>query len=166
MEPVARQTVDWSADEVAYHVYFRTHRGGRGIDHDAARTEFLLVVSDLPLRPVRDWPALARCRLAAPASQRAIVERELQARCPRLGYSEALVRLERLDAQPAGQTARARRRWLTGEQRWGDDVVRFTELWAADEARRLAEASRLPSQRACGNWDWLCAAASPSGAPA
>lgn len=62
---------------------------------------------------------------------------------PLLGYSRALVRLDRRLGEGKDRTVRARSRrgrWLVGEQRIGEDIVLFTELWAADDEKRRQEA--------------------------
>jgi SAM-dependent methyltransferase len=122
-----------------YQVYFRTHRGGCGIDFDAASTEFRLVTSDLGVTGLDPFPARMRLRFhALEGAQDQLVER-----MGLLGYSQALVRLDRQPGQGVGRTVKARlrwERWLAGAQRVGDDIVVFTELWSADEGERRRSA--------------------------
>jgi SAM-dependent methyltransferase len=119
----------------SYLVYFRTHRGGCGIEFDAALTEFLLVARGLPIADLEPFEARMRLGFRVPETrQQSLVEV-----MPLLGYSEALVRLDREPGAGRGRVANAglrRKRWLVGEQRMGDDIVRFAELWSADEEAR------------------------------
>ncbi len=74
-------------------------------------------------------------------------QQRLVDRMPLLGYSRALVRLDRQPGQGKGRTVKARSRcgrWLVGEQRIGEDIVLFTELWVADEEARR---QRAPHRR-------------------
>ena len=122
-----------------YQVHFRTQRGGCGIDFDAASTEFLLVTTDLNVTD-RD-PFAGRMRLGFRLPEDA--QEQLVQRMGLLGYSQALVRLDRQPGKGVGHADKARvrrKRWLVGVQRIGDDLVTFTELWAADERNRLESA--------------------------
>jgi len=122
-----------------YQVYFRTHRGGCGIDFDAASTEFLLVTTDLNVTDLD--PFRARMRLGFHLPEDA--QEQLVQRMGLPGYSQALVRLDRRPGEGVGRTDRARvrrERWLVGTQRIGEDLVTYAELWAADERDRLESA--------------------------
>ena len=122
--------------ETRHQVYFRTSRGGCGIEWDVALTELRLVCRDLGLADEELGPPRMRFGFRPVAG----TETDLVSLMPLLGYSQALVRAERLVGEGVGRsdTAKLRRgRWPVGPQRMGDDLVVYTELWSTDEAERV-----------------------------
>jgi len=119
-----------------YVAYFHTARGGCGIDYDAARYEFDVVMRPLGIEVEADTPAHMRMRLSLPAeTESPMVERAL-----RLGYTEAIVRLTPTPFRGQSYHVRKVGRWLVGTQRWGTQLVEFTEVYVEDRRASLANA--------------------------
>ncbi len=123
-------------DGTRYQVYFRTHRGGCGIEWEVAEAEFRQVTRGLAIADEHLWPARMRLQFSLPEE----LQDELTRRVQWLGYSQALVRVDPRHGLGKGRKDRAlvrAKRWLLGTQRVGDDLVDFSELWVADEAERV-----------------------------
>ena len=122
--------------ETRYQIYFRTHRGGCGIEWDAAETEFRLVTQGLPIGDETPNPGRMRLQFSLPEER----QEELARRVTRLGYSLALIRFDRRIGAGTGRRDSAEvrsKRWKLGTQRVGEDLLDFAELWSADEEERL-----------------------------
>lgn len=119
-----------------YQAYFHTSRGGCGIDYEAARYEFGVVMRPLGMDVQDETPAHMRVQFSLPAD----AESPMVDRAPLLGYTEAIVRFS--PTPFTGQPYRVRKvgRWLVGTQRWRTQLVEFTEVYVEDTHASLANA--------------------------
>lgn len=129
-------------DRRTWVVHFRTSRGAGGVEHATARAELIAAARHLPVAIVHEHAAFNRVWLAAPPE----CEPELLALMPRLGYAEALTRVDTHVGAGVGVQHRPPEkieRWLVGEYRRGDDLEVHTLIWRADEKARRARSPHL-----------------------
>lgn len=119
-----------------YQVYFHTSRGGCGIDYEAARYEFAIVMRPLGMVVEAETPAHMRVCFSLPTS----AESSMAERASLLGYTEAIVRLAPRPFRGERWRIRKVGRWLVGTQRWRDQLVEFTEVYVEDRRASLANA--------------------------
>jgi len=132
---------DSSGVQVLYEASFRTQRGGRGIDYEVALAELLTVLEPVNLHVMRHHRPRMRVWLSVDPPE----EDELSARVQLLGYTHALTRITRFAGKGTDETARVVGRVRVGDQRIGDDLLRYEPLWVADEgARRRSSPHRRP----------------------
>lgn len=126
--------------ECFHQVYFRTSKGGLGVEYDNARAEFAAVFAPSEVRILRDRPS--RCRLSV---ELRITEEALAARAVRLGYTLGIVRVTRhpVEGRAPGGTPQMRGRWPTGWLREGNSELLFEPVFVASEAQRMAESPHV-----------------------
>ena len=121
---------------VKYQVFFRTSRGGSGIEYRTAKAEFLSVFEDQRVEVTRDLPARMRMEVTVTG----IPTEEISHRAELLGYTQGIVSVreepylgERLDSHKVD-------RWVVGWIRRGDMKLQLTEIYRQDEEKLLEEA--------------------------
>lgn len=123
-----------SACETFYEAVFRTQRGGKGIEFDAAAAELFAVLEPLGIRQRRPFAG----RMWLQFDMNTNHEGRLIKLADRLGYTRAIVRATRLPNAGIGYRQRGRKteRIPVGDQRRDDDLLRYEPLWTADDAAR------------------------------
>lgn len=129
-------------DEVFYESTFRTARGGKGIQFEAASAEVFAVLAALGATERKRFPGRMRMWFDLEVER----EQRLVELGPWLGYTKAIARITRLFGEGIGYIERRRHsgRIPAGDFRRGDDILRYEPLWIADDDRRIA---RSPHQR-------------------
>lgn len=119
-----------------YQVFFRTSRGGSGIEYRTAKAEFLSVFGDQRVEITRDLSARMRMEITVAG----ISGEEISHRAEMLGYTQGIVSVheepylgEELHSHKTG-------RWVVGWIRKGDVKLLLTEAYRQDEAMLLEEA--------------------------
>lgn len=120
------------AARIVYQAYFRTQRGGTGLAYDTCRYELLAALGTRALLD-REWPGRHRCTLEWLGA-----EDDLTRLGPRLGYTQAIVRMRIEPASGLPSDYEMRARWPVGRMREGTCDHHLEEVWVADEEERLA----------------------------
>jgi len=123
-----------------HQVYFRTSKGGVGVEYGNARAEFAAVFAPDEVHILRDRPS--RCRLSA---ELLVSEEDVGRRAERLGYTLGIVRVTRhpVEGRAPGGTPKMRGRWPVGWLREGDSELLFEPVWTASEEQRMAESPHV-----------------------
>jgi len=122
-----------------YQIVFRTNKGGLGIDHEVARTEFLAVFSRYGLEILEDL--YGRRRMVVNIS---LPSERIAPLASSLGYTQAIIHLHEEPYLGEELSPEKRGRWYAGWARKGDLKVLFTETYVQDERDRL---SNSPDKR-------------------
>lgn len=119
-----------------YQIFFRTSRGGSGIEYETAKAEFLSVFWDQPIAVERDLYARMRMEIAVGG----LTAEEISHRANMLGYTQGIIGVH--EEPYLGEELRACRsgRWVVGWIRRGDMKLLLTEIYKQDEEKLLAEA--------------------------
>ncbi len=118
-----------------YQVFFRTSRGGSGIEYETAKAEFLSVYADQQLEVTQELPA----RMRIEVSVTGVSTEEISRRAELLGYTQGIVSVheepylgEKLHSCRSG-------RWPVGWLRKGDTKLQLTEIYKQDAEKLLEE---------------------------
>jgi hypothetical protein len=124
-------------EEVYYQAYFRTKRGGVGIEYDTARYELLACLG--PRATLRnEWPG--RFRVAFDWGGSAT---DLLRLSGRLGYTQAVLRVRSTPWDGAEPDFAMAERWPVGRITYKGRDLELAELWVADEDERLARSPHV-----------------------
>lgn len=118
-------------EEPCYQAYFRTRRGGVGIDYRTARHELLACLGPSAYL-TNEWPGRHRVALAWLAD-----EASLTALATRLGYTQAVLRVISTPWSGREPGYRMAARWPVGRIVYKGRDLQLTEVWVADEEDRL-----------------------------
>jgi ribosome modulation factor len=121
-----------------YLVYFRTSRGGCGIEYKVAKAEFLAVFPDtekIREKRGRHWFIV---KLDDPPS-------DVVKRAEKLGYTEGILSREEFPYEGEELNYEWRGRWRIGWVRYKDRKVYYEEIYRQDEGKRLAASPHLRS---------------------
>ena len=118
-----------------YQVFFRTSRGGSGIEYETAKAEFLSVYGDHRVEVT--WDLSVRMRMEVTVT--GLSTEEISHRAELLGYTQGIVSVH---AEPyLGEELHSCRsgRWAVGWLRKGDMKLRLTEIYKQDKEKLLEE---------------------------
>jgi len=116
-----------------YQVFFRTKKGGCGIDYEAAKAEFLRVFDEQRVELTREVPSRMRMHLTI----RDLSIEEVCRRAERLGYTQGVISVH--EEPYCGEELHSQRtaRWAVGWLRRNDRKLLLTEIYRQDEAKLL-----------------------------
>jgi hypothetical protein len=119
-----------------YQVFFRTSRGGCGIEYETAKAEFLSVFRDQRIE--FSWEISARMKMLITVA--GLSAEEIALRAGSLGYTQGIVSV--YEEPYLGEELHSIRvkRWAVGWLRRGDRKMRLTEVYRLDEEKLLEEA--------------------------
>jgi SAM-dependent methyltransferase len=117
-------------------VFFRTSRGGSGIEYDTAKAEFLSVFGEHCVEVTRDIPARMRMEINA----QGLSDGEISQRAELLGYTQGIVSVHEEPYQGEELNWHKTGRWVVGCIRRGDRKLQLAEIYRQDEEKRLKEA--------------------------
>jgi len=116
-----------------YQVFFRTKKGGCGIEYEAAKVEFLRVFGEQRVELTREAPSRMRMHLTI----RDLSIEEVCHRAENLGYTQGIISVH--EEPYLGEELHSQRtaRWAVGWLRRNDRKLLLTELYRQDEAKLL-----------------------------
>jgi hypothetical protein len=118
-------------EERFYQAYFRTRRGGVGIDYRTARHELLTCLGP-SAHLTNEWPGRHRLALSWLGDESSLV-----AMVTRLGYTQAVLRAISTPWSGREPDCRMAVRWPVGRIVYRGRDLQLTEVWVADEEDRL-----------------------------
>jgi SAM-dependent methyltransferase len=129
-----------SLESSRYQVFFRTSRGGCGIEYETARAEFLSVFGNQRVELIRDIPSRMRMDIAIDG----LSTEEISHRAEKLGYTQGIISV--YEEPYLGEELHSHRtgRWAVGWLRERDRKICLTEIYRQDEEKLLDGA---PHQR-------------------
>lgn len=120
----------------SYQIFFRTSKGGCGIEYETAKAEFMSVFKDYDVQVTLDLPSKMRMN----AIINGISNEELISRAKLLGYTQGILLAKEEPYLGEKLQAKHSARWFTGWIRIGDKKIHLTELYRQDEDKLLQEA--------------------------
>jgi len=124
-----------------YQVFFRTKSGGRGVDYETAKAEFLTVYRDYRVEILLELPSKMRLHVAIPD----ISNDQLVNLAKRLGYTYGILKAQEEPYLGEKLHAKNTARWVVGTIRIRDKKINLTEIYRQDEIERLENS---PNKRA------------------
>ena len=127
-----------------YQVFFRTRRGGRGIEYETAKAEFLSVFGNQRVELIREIPSRMRMDVIITGrdacSTGGLSTEEISHRAEKLGYTQGILSVR--EEPYLGEELHSRRtgRWAVGWLRRRDRKIRLTEIYRQDEEKLLGDA--------------------------
>lgn len=118
-----------------YQVFFRTSRGGLGIEYETAKAEFLSVFGEQRIEVTRNIPARMRMEITVEG----LSEEEISHSAETLGYTQGIVSVHEEPYLGEELDWRKVERWAVGWLRKGDTKLLLTEIYRQDEERRQKE---------------------------
>ena len=119
-----------------YQVFFRTSRGGSGIEYETAKAEFLSVFGERQFEATRDIPARMRMEITVAEMS----AEEISHRAELLGYTQGIVSVHEEQYNGEEINWHKSERWPVGWLRRGNMKLLLTEIYRQDEEKRLKEA--------------------------
>lgn len=124
----------------SFQVFFRTNRGGCGIEYETALTEFLTVFKDCQVKILLELPFRMRIHVAMSDT----TDEEISRRAQRLGYTQGILRVHEEPYQGEELHSHRTGRWIEGWIRKDDKKLLLTEIYRQDES---ATTRNAPHQR-------------------
>lgn len=114
-----------------YQVFFRTSRGGRGVEYEMAKAEFFSVFAHQHVDVIKEFPARMRMDIAI----QGLSAEEISGRAELLGYTQGILNVyeELYLNEELNYTHTAR--WVVGWIRKDDKKLLLTEVYRQDEAK-------------------------------
>jgi ubiquinone/menaquinone biosynthesis C-methylase UbiE len=131
-------------ESFTYQVFFRTSRGGCGIEYEAAKAEFLSVFRDQRIELMREIPSRMRMDVAITGkdtcSTDGLSNEGIAHRAEKLGYTQGIISVH--EEPYRGEELHSYRtgRWAVGWLRKRDRKIFLTEIYRQDEAKLLETA--------------------------
>lgn len=119
-----------------YQVFFRTSRGGSGIEYETAKAEFLSVFGEQRIQVT--WDISARRRMEIVMAD--LSAQEIQHRAKKLGYTQGIVGVHEELYRGEDLLSYRTGRWAVGCIRRGEMKLQLTEIYRQDEEKLLEEA--------------------------
>ena len=119
-----------------YQVFFRTSRGGSGIEYETAKAEFLSVFGERQFEATRDIPARMRMEITVAEMS----AEEISHRAELLGYTQGIVSVHEEQYNGEEINWHKSERWPVGWLRRGNMKLLLTEIYRQDEEKRQKEA--------------------------
>jgi predicted RNA methylase len=127
--------------ELAYYqVFFKTKSGGRGVDYDAAKAEFLSIFRDCHVDVLLELRFKMRLHVAIPD----IFSDQIVFLAKRLGYTHGILKAHEEPYLGEELYAKNTARWVVGSIRIRDKKLHLTEIYRQNERERLENS---PNQR-------------------
>ncbi|MGB9598174.1 MAG: TRM11 family SAM-dependent methyltransferase [Candidatus Poribacteria bacterium] len=123
-----------------YQVFFRTKSGGRGVDYNTAKAEFLSVYRKYTIQILLDLPAKMRFHVVIPD----ISSDQVADLAKRLGYTYGILKVKEEPYLGGELYAKNTARWVVGTIRIGDKKLHLMEIYRQNEKERLENS---PNQR-------------------
>lgn len=123
-----------------YQVFFRTKSGGRGVDYNIAKAEFLSVYREYSVQILLDLPAKMRLHAIIPD----LSSDQVANLAKRLGYTYGILKAHEEPYLGEKLYAKNTARWVVGTIRIKDKKLRLTEIYRQDDKERLENS---PNQR-------------------
>ena len=117
----------------SYQVFFRTSRGGSGIEYKTARAEFLSVFGSQRVKPMLELPS----RMRMDAVITGLSPEEISHRAERLGYTRGILSVHEEPYLGEELHARHTGRWVVGWMRKRDRKIHLTEIYRQNEEELL-----------------------------
>lgn len=125
-----------NSESSSYQVFFRTKKGGCGIEYENAKAEFLRVFGGQCVELTQEVPSRMRMHIAI----RGLSTEEVSHRAEKLGYTQGIVSVH--EEPYRGEELHSHRtgRWAVGWLRRNDRKLCLTEIYRQDEEKLLADA--------------------------
>ncbi len=117
-----------------------TRSGGRGVDYNTAKAEFLSVYREYNVKILLDLPAKMRLHVMIPD----ISSDQLISLAKRLGYTYGILKAQEEPYVGEELHAKNTARWVVGTIRIGDKKLHLTEIYRQNEIERL---EKSPNRR-------------------
>ena len=119
-----------------YQIFFRTSRGGCGIEYETGKAEFLSVFGEQQVELMWETPARMRMGVTIPG----LSSEEISHRAEMLGYTQGIVSVH--EEPYLGEELHSHRtgRWAIGWLRRRDKKIFLTEIYRQDAERLLEDA--------------------------
>ena len=114
-----------------YQVFFRTSRGGRGIEYKAAKAEFFSVFDNCKIDIIKEFPGRMRMDIAI----RELSIEEVSGRAELLGYTQGILIVHEESFSGEELSFQHTARWVVGWIRKGDKKLLLKEIYRQDEAK-------------------------------
>jgi len=125
-----------SPESLKYQVFFRTSRGGRGIEYETAKAEFLSVFGNQRVELICEIPSKMRMDVAI----RGLSTEGISHLAGKLGYTQGILNVHEEPYLGEELYSRKTSRWAVGWLRKRDRKIRLTEIYRQDEERLLEDA--------------------------
>jgi 16S rRNA G966 N2-methylase RsmD len=112
-----------------YQVFFRTKKGGKGIDYETAKAEFISVFRAYKVVLIRELPFKMRIHVEI----HNISDDEVANLAKNLGYTYGILHAHEEAYLGEKLEARNTARWVVGSIRLGDRKLHLTEIYRQDE---------------------------------
>ena len=119
-----------------YQVFFRTSRGGSGIEYETAKAEFLSVFGEQRVEVTRDISVRMRMEITAVK----LSEEEISRSAELLGYTQGIVSVHEEPYNGEELNWRKTQRWAVGWIRKRNMKLLLAEIYRQDEEKRMKEA--------------------------
>jgi SAM-dependent methyltransferase len=119
-----------------YQVFFRTSKGGCGLDYDTVKAEFLSVFRDEHMEIIWENPGRMRMELAI----HNLTPCEIAYQANDLGYTQGIVSIHEEPYRGEKLESKIIQRWAVGWIRKGDKKLLLTEIYRQNEEKILSEA--------------------------
>jgi len=112
----------------SYQVFFRTTRGGRGIEYETAKAEFFSVFSLQQVEITKEYPARTRMDIRV----HGLDTEEISHRARMLGYTHGILHVHCEPYNNEELQFRYTERWVVGWIRKGNNKLLLTEIYRQD----------------------------------
>ncbi len=119
-----------------YQVFFRTSRGGSGIEYETAKAEFLSVFGEQRVEVTRDISVRMRMEITTAK----LSEEEISRSAELLGYTQGIVSVHEEPYNGEELNWRKTQRWAVGWIRKRNMKLLLAEIYRQDEEKRMKEA--------------------------
>lgn len=119
-----------------YQIFFRTSRGGRGLEYETAKAEFLSVFGDERVDIVWEIPG----RMRMDIHTHGLTAGEISRRAEALGYTQGIISVHEEPYMGEALHSRLTGRWAVGWLRRGDSKLLLTEVYRQNEGAISSEA--------------------------
>lgn len=114
-----------------YQVFFRTSRGGRGIEYETAKAEFFSVFDHQNIDIIKEFPGRLRMDIAI----RGLSIEEVSSRAELLGFTQGILNVHEEPYMNAELSYQNTARWVIGWIRKGDKKLLLEEIYRQNEAK-------------------------------